>query len=69
MAPRNVIAALVVIFAVTLPTVSRATEYVVGDDHGWTIGVNYTTWAQGKEFRVRDTLGIISKMLKYILIF
>ncbi|KAL0362441.1 UNVERIFIED_CONTAM: Lamin-like protein [Sesamum calycinum] len=33
-----------------------ATDYVVGDESGWTLGVNYTAWAEGKEFYVGDRL-------------
>ncbi|GKV12716.1 hypothetical protein SLEP1_g23834 [Rubroshorea leprosula] len=33
-----------------------AVNYVVGDSSGWTQGVNYATWAQGKTFNVGDTL-------------
>ncbi|GFP86475.1 blue copper protein [Phtheirospermum japonicum] len=35
---------------------SLATNYVVGDDVGWRLGVNYSAWAEGKDFRVGDTL-------------
>ncbi|KAL3619371.1 hypothetical protein CASFOL_036941 [Castilleja foliolosa] len=31
-------------------------EYMVGDDVGWRLGVDYSRWAQGKDFRVGDTL-------------
>ncbi|KZV19454.1 hypothetical protein F511_08795 [Dorcoceras hygrometricum] len=40
-----------VIFAPTL-----ATDHIVGDEGGWKLGVNYTAWAMGKEFRLGDTL-------------
>ncbi|XP_050213371.1 blue copper protein 1b-like isoform X2 [Mercurialis annua] len=33
-----------------------ATDYVVGDDAGWKVGVNYTQWAMGKTFHIGDTL-------------
>ncbi|KAI3453529.1 hypothetical protein Pfo_010192 [Paulownia fortunei] len=33
-----------------------ATDYMVGDDAGWNLGVNYTAWAKRKDFRVGDTL-------------
>ncbi|ONK65083.1 uncharacterized protein A4U43_C07F33430 [Asparagus officinalis] len=48
--------ALLAIFAFAIPTLIGATEHIVGDDNGWTLGFNYTAWAQGKEFRVGDTL-------------
>jgi len=41
---------------VLLSSVAMATDYVVGDDKGWTLDFNYTTWAQDKVFRVGDTL-------------
>ncbi|KAL5720618.1 hypothetical protein ACHQM5_013269 [Ranunculus cassubicifolius] len=44
------------IVAIVLPTVALATEYTVGDDSGWTVGFNYSTWAKDKEFKVGDTL-------------
>jgi len=66
MASGNVIAALVVFFAVSLLTLSRATDHIVGDEFGWTPGFNYTTWAQGKEFRVRDTLGIVYLLSHFV---
>ncbi|XP_058106263.1 uclacyanin-3-like [Magnolia sinica] len=33
-----------------------ATQYTVGDTNGWTTGVNYVSWASGKNFAVGDTL-------------
>lgn len=48
-----------IIFAIATIVVPSvlATEYVVGDDKGWMINVDYQAWAQGKEFRVGDKLG------------
>jgi hypothetical protein len=40
-----------------LPALDAATEHWVGDDKGWTLGFNYTAWAQTKQFKVGDTLG------------
>lgn len=34
-----------------------ATEFIVGDDKGWTINFDYQAWAQGKQFYVGDKLG------------
>ncbi|XP_039042709.1 uclacyanin-3-like [Hibiscus syriacus] len=31
-------------------------QYTVGDNSGWTLGPNYTTWVQGKIFTLGDTL-------------
>ncbi|XP_077247770.1 blue copper protein-like [Tasmannia lanceolata] len=39
-----------------LPAVALATEYVVGDNDGWTIGVDYNDWAVDKKFYVGDVL-------------
>ncbi|XP_020987749.1 uclacyanin-3-like [Arachis duranensis] len=33
-----------------------ATDYTVGDASGWTLGVDYTKWVAGKQFKVGDTL-------------
>ncbi|KAF6169796.1 hypothetical protein GIB67_034188 [Kingdonia uniflora] len=44
------------IAAVVLPQVTLATEYVVGDDSGWTINFDYATWAKDKEFYVGDKI-------------
>ncbi|KAL6182073.1 PREDICTED: mavicyanin-like [Fragaria vesca subsp. vesca] len=43
------------ILAIVSPTIS-ATDYIVGDDKGWTINVDYQAWAQGKLFYVGDNL-------------
>ena len=44
------------ILAVLVPSI-LATDFVVGDDKGWTTGFDYQTWADGKEFHVGDQLG------------
>jgi ssDNA-binding replication factor A large subunit len=36
---------------------AAATSYTVGDASGWTIGVDYTSWAGSKSFKVGDSLG------------
>uniref|UniRef100_M8C0N7 Uncharacterized protein n=1 Tax=Aegilops tauschii TaxID=37682 RepID=M8C0N7_AEGTA len=33
-----------------------ATSFTVGGKSGWTIGVDYTTWASGNTFKVGDSL-------------
>lgn len=62
-----------VIFALVaaiFPTISYATEFIVGDDAGWKLGVNYTEWAQGKQFVVGDTLGtLMAEISNYFLMF
>ncbi|XVF51608.1 hypothetical protein PTKIN_Ptkin04bG0197900 [Pterospermum kingtungense] len=35
---------------------SLATEFVVGDDKGWSLDFDYQGWPAGKEFRVGDKL-------------
>ncbi|RCV40509.1 hypothetical protein SETIT_9G060000v2 [Setaria italica] len=48
-----VAAALAVAF---LPAFAAATEHWVGDDKGWALRFNYSTWAETKQFKVGDTL-------------
>ncbi|RWR82150.1 blue copper-like protein [Cinnamomum micranthum f. kanehirae] len=48
----SVAAAILVI----LPAIAYATDYVVGDNDGWTTGFNYSVWAADKKFRVGDAL-------------
>ncbi|KAJ7944830.1 mavicyanin-like [Quillaja saponaria] len=43
------------IFAVYIPSIS-ATEFLVGDEKGWTNNFDYQASAQGKEFHVGDKL-------------
>ncbi|KAL2543898.1 Uclacyanin 1 [Forsythia ovata] len=47
---------LIAILVTTIAAPSLATDYMVGDDAGWKVGVNYTAWAAGKEFYIGDTL-------------
>jgi hypothetical protein len=47
---------ILAIVAILVPSI-LATDFVVGDDKGWTINFDYQAWAQGKEFHVGDTLG------------
>ncbi|KAL0399736.1 UNVERIFIED_CONTAM: Lamin-like protein [Sesamum radiatum] len=46
---------MIVVATIAAPP-AFATDYVVGDRSGWTLGVNYTAWAEGKEFYVGDRL-------------
>ncbi|KAH6778939.1 hypothetical protein C2S52_010176 [Perilla frutescens var. hirtella] len=55
MASRAFLFAIVVVVAATAAP-AFAVDYVVGDDAGWKLNVNYTAWAQGKEFYVGDRL-------------
>ncbi|XP_061990746.1 blue copper protein 1a-like [Rosa rugosa] len=43
------------ILAIVAPSI-LATDFIVGDDKGWTINVDYQAWAQGKLFVVGDNL-------------
>lgn len=43
-----------------LPEITKATEYWVGGEKGWTLDVDYQAWAKDKTFKVGDTLGIIN---------
>lgn len=40
-----------------LATSISATEFIVGDDHGWTLNFDYQAWAKGKNFMVGDKIG------------
>jgi len=51
---------LVVIATIFLPSIAVAREFVVGDDHGWTLGFDYSTWAADKTFHVGDVLGMFN---------
>ncbi|CAL5435701.1 unnamed protein product [Camellia sinensis] len=44
------------IIAISLPAVTFAREFIVGDAAGWTTTYDYEGWAKGKEFRVGDKL-------------
>ncbi|OVA16451.1 Plastocyanin-like [Macleaya cordata] len=47
---------LMMVAIVILPSVALATEYIVGDDSGWTIKFDYQAWAKDKTFMVGDKL-------------
>ncbi|KAK4382182.1 Uclacyanin-2 [Sesamum angolense] len=55
MASKAFLIAVIAAIAIVLPRTS-AYDYMVGDDAGWKLGVNYTDWAKGKDFRVGDKL-------------
>ncbi|CAN6723357.1 unnamed protein product [Malus baccata var. baccata] len=46
---------ILAILALFAPSI-LATDYVVGNDKGWTINFDYQAWAQGKTFYVGDNL-------------
>ncbi|OMO70461.1 Cupredoxin [Corchorus olitorius] len=37
------------------PVITFATEYIVGDDEGWKVRVDYQDWADIKQFFAGDT--------------
>jgi hypothetical protein len=41
--------------AILVPSI-LGTEFMVGDDKGWTMNYDYQNWAKGKEFHVGDKL-------------
>ncbi|CAN6246025.1 unnamed protein product [Urochloa humidicola] len=53
--PRLPLAALLLLVATCFFTAS-ASSYTVGDGSGWTTGVDYTSWAASKNFKVGDSL-------------
>ncbi|XP_061946214.1 blue copper protein 1a-like [Populus nigra] len=55
MASRRVLAIFVLIAAI-FPMTTLATEYIVGDESGWTLGFDYHAWAASKNFLVGDEL-------------
>ncbi|KAK4282106.1 hypothetical protein QN277_013521 [Acacia crassicarpa] len=52
--PRALI--LIVLATALFSTTSSAKEFIVGDEHGWTILFDYQAWASGKLFHVGDKL-------------
>ncbi|MED6171388.1 hypothetical protein PIB30_040248 [Stylosanthes scabra] len=42
--------------AVSMIPIISSTDFIVGDDNGWTTGFDYQAWAQGKDFHVGDKL-------------
>ncbi|KAB2622579.1 hypothetical protein D8674_024761 [Pyrus ussuriensis x Pyrus communis] len=46
---------ILAILAIFAPSI-LATDYVAGDDKGWTINFDYQAWARGKMFFVGDNL-------------
>ncbi|RCV40508.1 hypothetical protein SETIT_9G059900v2 [Setaria italica] len=59
MASKQMVAAAVIASAIAivfLPALASATDHVVGDGYGWTLGFDYAAWAESKQFTVGDTL-------------
>jgi hypothetical protein len=49
--------AVVLLLVACFSSTAAATSYTVGDGSGWTTGVDYTSWAASKNFKVGDNLG------------
>ncbi|CAK8542870.1 unnamed protein product [Lathyrus sativus] len=47
---------LFALIATIFSTIAVAKDFVVGDESGWTLGVDYQAWAANKVFRLGDTL-------------
>ena len=63
MASKQMLAAVAASMAlVFLPTLASATNHVVGDRQGWTLGFDYAAWAESKQFTVGDILGTYSQL-------
>ncbi|AQK56408.1 Blue copper protein-like precursor [Zea mays] len=48
--------AVVLLLVACFSSTAAATSYTVGDGSGWTTGVDYTSWAASKNFKVGDNL-------------
>ncbi|CAN1245798.1 Blue copper protein [Linum grandiflorum] len=48
--------AVFVAIVACIPSPALAKDFLVGDNHGWTINFDYQAWAYGKDFRVGDRL-------------
>lgn len=54
---------VVLSFAAAALQSAMAADIVVGDEKGWLPYFNYTSWAQGKQFKVGDNLDKLCKMI------
>ena len=57
--------AVLLLVACSFSTVAAST-YTVGDGSGWTTGVDYTSWAASKNFKVGDNLGMCTRYLSHL---
>lgn len=57
---------LVVIATIFPPSIALAKDIVVGDDHGWTVGFDYSAWAADNTFFVGDVLGMFNSSNYFI---
>jgi hypothetical protein len=67
--PNNALLARVAVLFAAVYTAAAlaasATTFVVGDDQGWTMGVDYIAWVKGKTFKTGDKLGNWSARLPF----
>lgn len=61
----GLVSLLVLGFCMVHPT--SATVYTVGDTSGWSLGVDYGTWASAKNFVVGDKLGLLMILLFFLI--
>ncbi|KAM0026617.1 putative transcription factor interactor and regulator CCHC(Zn) family [Helianthus debilis subsp. tardiflorus] len=61
MAIKNLSIIILIATLVAQATWVRAAEHIVGDDNGWTKGVDYHAWATAREFKPGDKLGTSSE--------
>ncbi|KAI7751106.1 hypothetical protein M8C21_020511 [Ambrosia artemisiifolia] len=56
MANKNLCIFILVATIVAQATWVRSEEFIVGDEKGWDLGIDYTCWLSGKEFHFNDAL-------------
>ncbi|XP_030467683.1 blue copper protein 1b-like [Syzygium oleosum] len=56
MASSIIFVTLALVAAASVPASVMGTDFMVGDDKGWTLNFDYQTWAGGKQFYVGDRL-------------
>ncbi|CAM0876735.1 unnamed protein product [Alopecurus aequalis] len=56
MASKQMLAVMSAIVVAFFPMLAAQTVHPVGDSRGWTLGFNYTTWSEGNQFRISDSL-------------
>jgi len=57
---------LFALIATIFSTMGVAKDFVVGDERGWKLGVDYQYWAANKVFRVGDTLSKLISLLLFL---
>ncbi|KAI3693495.1 hypothetical protein L1987_76438 [Smallanthus sonchifolius] len=69
MANKNLCIFILVATFVAQATWVRAKEWAVGDDKGWTPGVDYDAWVQGKDFYPGDSFVFQYEWTKHNVVF